>query len=69
MVMILTRRSQEKHSECSDFNLANNTSTCLLDVKQVGQLKKTISTTYFKYGKKSLILTAIHWTKTFQHLC
>jgi hypothetical protein len=24
---------------------------------------------FFKYGKKNLILTATHWTKTVQHLC
>jgi hypothetical protein len=40
-------------------------STCLLDVKQVAELKKTISNTVFKYGKKKLTLTAISWTIIF----
>jgi hypothetical protein len=34
-------------------------------VKQVGQLKNTISNTFFKYGKKNLILTAIPGLKNF----
>jgi len=61
MVMILAHTMISRKAfrmQCLQSYQQN--STCLLHVKQVAEPKKTISSTIFKYGKKNLILTAVH---------